>query len=146
MQCTRCATVPVCVHVLHAPGAWYEQSRTAQCRCVRTPCILSPRHLWAAPSLLGSSTRCPGPCPAMHVSTSIRCLTVLTDLMKLMCVCVCKCVRARARAHMIQGHGMSSHRLHSADASERHAYSAHSIRSVFCIQIADRGNLVCTST
>ena len=28
---------------------------------------------------------------------------------------------------MIQGHGMSSHGLHSADASERHAYSAHVI-------------------
>ena len=34
---------------------------------------------------------------------------------------VCMCV------YMLQGHGMSSHGLHSADASERHAYSAHVI-------------------
>ena len=36
----------MCVcYSLHDLGAWYEQSRTAQCRCVRMPRILSPRHL-----------------------------------------------------------------------------------------------------
>ena len=42
-----------------------------------------------------------------------------------MCVCVCV-------FYMIQGHGMSSHGLLSADASERHAYSAHVIWECVC--------------
>ena len=33
----------------------------------------------------------------------------------------------RRCVYMIQGHGMSSHGLHSADAPEHHAYSAHII-------------------
>ena len=43
---------------LHDPRAWYEQSRIAQCTLVGTPCILSPRHLWAASGLLGLLTLC----------------------------------------------------------------------------------------
>ena len=53
--------------------------------------------------------------PSLHATIACVVSHALQD------VCVCVCV------YMIQGHGMSSHGLHSADTSECHAYSAHGI-------------------
>ena len=93
---TLLARDSVCLHDLEA---WYEQSRTAQCRCVRTSCIRSPHHLWVSDGVcMHVPTHKPGRGAHVRMCTLkniCRLLGTLRWCAQLCCSWSCACRMAR---------------------------------------------------